>query len=300
MTFSIVIPTKNRPKELLRLFIAIINQTRLPDQVIIVDQSNPKNVIKKTIITKARKVNLELNYLHNEKINGLVQAKHYSISYNQCDYISFFDDDILIEKDYFLFIERAFKSFPGMIGANGVITNMPKKNGFKSFIFKLTHFGIFKDNRPKTIRSLNLDSDNPKNVNVLSGGLSTWKKQVFEKVNFDTKNKFHSYEDIEFSIRVEKIFPGAMFIIPKARLSHHHASLNRQSLLLRTQNDVIEVWMLFKKNKNFNFLGLDFLILILGLFFNSIFLNFRYRNLKFIKNFFSGFILGLNKNIFRK
>ena len=67
MTFSIVIPTKNRPKELVRLFIAIINQTRLPDQVIIVDQSNPKNVIKKIIISKARKVNLELNYLHNEK-----------------------------------------------------------------------------------------------------------------------------------------------------------------------------------------------------------------------------------------
>ena len=69
------------------------------------------------------------------------------------------------------------------------------------------------------------------------------KKQVFEKVSFDTKNKFHSYEDIEFSIRVEKIFPGSMFVIPKARLSHHHASLNRQSLLLRTRHDVIEVWM---------------------------------------------------------
>ena len=299
MTFSIVIPTKNRPKELLRSFTAIINQTRLPDQIIIVDQSNPKNVIKKTLISKARKVNLELNYLHNEKIDGLVQAKDYSISYNQCEYVSFFDDDILIEKDYFFFIERAFKSFPGMIGVNGVITNMPKSSIIKSFVFKLTHFGIFKDNRPKTIRSLNLNSD-PKNVNVLSGGLSTWKKQVFEKVNFDIKNKFHSYEDIEFSIRVEKVFPGAMFIIPKARLSHHHASLNRQSLLLRTQNDVIEVWMLFKKNKNFNFLGLDFVILILGLFFNSIFLNFRYKNLKFIKNFFSGFILCFNNQIFRK
>jgi len=229
-----------------------------------------------------------------------VQAKDYSISYNQCDYVSFFDDDILIEKDYFLFIERAFKSFPEMIGVNGVITNMPKSSIIKSFVFKLTHFGIFKDNRPKIIRSLNLNSDSPKNVNVLSGGLSTWKKQVFEKVNFDTKNKFHSYEDIEFSIRVEKVFPGAMFVIPKARLSHHHAPLNRQSLLLRTQNDVIEVWMLFKKNKNFNFLGLDFVILILGLFFNSIFLNFRYKNLKFIKSFFSGFILGFKKQIIRK
>ena len=54
-----------------------------------------------------------------------------------------------------------------MIGVNGVITNMPKTSIIKSFIFKLTHFGIFKDNRPKTIRSLNLESDNPKNVNVL-------------------------------------------------------------------------------------------------------------------------------------
>ena len=62
--------------------------------------------------------------------------------------------DILIEKDYFLFIERAFKSFPEMIGVNGVITNMPKSSIIKSFVFKLTHFGIFKDNRPKIIRSL--------------------------------------------------------------------------------------------------------------------------------------------------
>ena len=88
MTFSIVIPTKNRPKELLRLFIAIINQTRLPEQVIIVDQSNPKNVIKKQLFLKQKKSTLELNYLHNEKINGLVQAKA-TIQYNIISVIIF-------------------------------------------------------------------------------------------------------------------------------------------------------------------------------------------------------------------
>ena len=39
MTFSVVIPTKNRPTELLSSFNAILNQTRLPDQIIVVDQS---------------------------------------------------------------------------------------------------------------------------------------------------------------------------------------------------------------------------------------------------------------------
>ena len=87
-----------------------------------------------------------------------------------------------------------------------------------------------------------------KRVDALSGGLSTWRKEVFDKVSFDTKNKFHAYEDKEFSIRIERAFPKTNVpIIPQAKLYHYHAAGNRQSLLRRTQNDVVEVWKLFKK-----------------------------------------------------
>ncbi len=297
MTFSIVIPTKNRPKELLNSFKAILKQTRLPDQLIIVDQSIPSNVVEKKILSAADKVNLLVNYIHNQEIDGLVEAKNFGVSLNNCDYISFFDDDILLEKEYFEFIEDALISNPLIIGANGIITNYPKIDYFPKLIFRLTHFGIFKDDRVKKYSNLIFDKKVPERTNVLSGGLSTWKKEVFEKVSFDIENKFHSYEDIEFSIRVEKKFPRRMFIIPKARLTHNHASMNRQSLLLRTEKDVVEIWMLFKKNKNIYFFGLDFFVLMLGLFFKSIVLSLKHKNFDFVRSFLRGFKVGFQKKI---
>ena len=298
MTFSVAIPTKNRPSELLRSFKAILKQTRLPDQIIIVDQSIPRNVLDKKIKAEGKKMNLIINYIHDQAIDGLVEAKAFAISLNRCDYISFFDDDIILEKEYFKMIEESLKSFPEIVGVNGVITNYPEANFFKKLIFQLTHFGIYKDERFKIQTPLLSKRKKSLKINVLSGGLSTWKKEVFENLSFDIKNKFHSYEDVEFSIRVEKTFPGRMFVIPQAKLSHHHASLNRQSVLLRTQNDVIEIWMLFKKNRNFNLLALDFIVLTLGLFIKSIILSIRYGSTHFVRVFFKGFIEGSKKQIF--
>ena len=50
MTCSIIVPTKDRPKELLSLVRSIIKQIRLPDQVIIIDQSSHNNINRTRII----------------------------------------------------------------------------------------------------------------------------------------------------------------------------------------------------------------------------------------------------------
>ena len=244
MTFSFVIPTKNRPIELATVFDAILAQSRLPEQVIIIDQSSPDKVIKDQLAPQAKKANIRLDYIHDESINGLVKAKAASIQYNQCDYISFFDDDIVHQPDYLAEVENALIAHPEMIGLNGVILNTPNEGLLKRFIFRLTHFGLYKDNRQSVIRSLTPKTELPQAVDALSGGLSTWRKEVFDKVSFDTKNNFHAYEDKEFSIRIERTFPKQMFIVPQAKLYHYHAAGNRQSLLRRTQNDVVEVWKL--------------------------------------------------------
>ena len=297
MTFSFVIPTKNRPVELATVFDAILAQSRLPEQVIIIDQSSPDKVIKDQLALLANKVNIRLDYIHDETINGLVQAKAASIQYNQCDYISFFDDDIVHEPNYLAAIEEVIIAHPVMIGFNGVILNAPKEGLLKRLIFRFTHFGLYKDNRQSVIRSLKKATTQPQSVDALSGGLSTWKKEVFEKVSFDTKNKFHAYEDKEFSIRIERAFPKQMFIVPQAKLYHYHAAGNRQSLLRRTHNDVIEVWMLFKKNGNYYWLGLDFFVLIMGLFCNALFLSLRQFNFNFLLQYAKGFNAGRKKQI---
>ena len=297
MTFSFVIPTKNRPIELATVFDAILAQNRLPEQVIIIDQSSKDNVIKEQLAPQAKKENIRLDYIHDESINGLVQAKATSIQYNQCDYISFFDDDIVHEPNYLEAIEESIIARPEMIGLNGVILNAPKEGLLKRIIFRFTHFGLYKDNRQSVIRSLKEGTIQPQRVDTLSGGLSTWKKEVFDNVTFDTKNKFHAYEDKEFSIRIERAFPKQMFIVPQAKLYHYHAAGNRQSLLRRTQNDLVEVWKLFKKSGNYNCLGLDFIVLLFGLLLNALMLSLKHLNINFLIHYLRGFNQGRKSQI---
>lgn len=297
MTFSIVIPTKNRPKELATFFDSLLAQTRLPDQVIIIDQSSIDQVIEKDVTILAKKAAIPLNYIHDENIQGLVMAKAAAIQYNKCDYISFFDDDIVHEPDYLEAIEEALINYPEMIGVNGVIINAPKEGLLRRLIFRLTHFGLYKDNRQSVIRSLTPNTVLPQAVDALSGGLSTWRKEVFETVSFDTKNKFHAYEDKEFSIRIERAFPKQMFIVPSAKLYHYHAAGNRQSLLRRTENDVVEVWKLFKKNGDYNWLGFDLIVLLLGLLINALVLSLTHLNINFLINYLRGFNQGRKSQI---
>ena len=50
------------------------------------------------------------------------------------------------------------------------------------------------------ISSINKKNHQPLLVNTLSGGLSSWRKEVFKKDSFDINNHFHSYEDKELTI----------------------------------------------------------------------------------------------------
>lgn len=296
MTFSIVIPTKDRPKELIKMFISIIQQSRKPNQIIIIDQSRPENTIFKNLKSILKDENIKLNYVHDQKISGLIEAKSVAIKYNKCEYISFFDDDIVLDPEYLKSIEDAFLLDPDMFGVNGFIKNLPKKNFLKSFFFQITHFGLFEDNRYRTLKSIKPGDVHPKPVNILSGGLSTWKKEVFDEVPFDFRNGIHAYEDVEFSIRVKKNFPHPMFIIPNAKLYHFHSTGNRKSLLKKVEGDVFEVLTIFKKNKNYRLLYLDLFALLLGLFLNSLLLSLIKADLIFIYLYMKG----LKKGIIRK
>ena len=299
MTFSVVIPTKNRPTELATVIDSLLVQSRLPDQLIIIDQSSSDKVIREKVTPLAQEKGVALDYIHDETITGLVQAKAASIPYNHCDYISFFDDDIVHEPDYLNVIEQAWVNYPNMIGVNGVILNAPKEGFLRRLLFRFTHFGLFKDNRQQVLRKLKETTQVPQAVDALSGGLSTWKKEVFEQLSFDTKNKFHAYEDKEFSIRVNRLFPNKMFIVPQAKLYHYHAAGNRQSLLRRTENDVVEVWMLFKKNGNWDYLGLDIFVLLCGLLFNTLLRSALHLSLSFLLAYLRGWKIGRNKEIIR-
>ena len=295
MTFSFVIPTKNRLEELKTIFNSILSQTLHPNQVIVIDQSKPSNLDIKYFKEIIAPTNINLLYIHDQSIKGLVNAKSASLKYNECDIISFFDDDIVLRPNYLFEISKAFKNHKLIMGANGIIINRPQINNLNNFIFNFFHIGLFRDNRQSISNETNDSSLLP--VNTLSGGLSSWRKEVFDKVKFDIENNFHAYEDKEFSIRVGRAFPNQMYIVPSAKLYHYHSAGNRQSLLKRTMTDVVEVILLFKKNGDFSYFGFDLLMLLFGLFLNSILLSFKYLNSNFLLNYFKGIKEGVKRKI---
>ena len=300
MNLSVVVPTKNRPNELRNFLNSLWKQDLLPDQLIIIDQSVESNTIRQEVEEKSKQLRININYIHDQNINGLVHAKAVALTYNNCSIISFYDDDIVMEKNCLKEMYHAFLDNPEMTAANGLILNAPMESLFRRIIFRLTHIGIYSDNRREVFYKLvnkSPDQRLPKRLNTLSGGLSFYRKEIFEKVPFDEKNRFHAYEDKEHSIRLELNFPNSMYLIPKARLYHYHAQTNRESELIKVKNDNIEIIKLFKKFKKKSRLGVDLLFILLGLFFYSIFKMLKYRKIKYIFNYFDGINEGLKFKI---
>ena len=296
MNLSVVVPTKNRPLELRNFLSSLWKQKLLPNQLIIIDQSELSKTIKKEVKLKALKLKIELKYVHDKNIKGLVQAKAAAIPYNNCSIISFFDDDIVLEEDCLKKMYQAFVDNPKMTAANGLILNAPKESFFRRFIFGITHFGIYSDNRREVFyQSIKKKGEqlSPKKLNTLSGGFTFYRKEIFEKAPFDEKNKFHAYEDKEHSIRLELHYPNSMYLIPKAKLYHYHAQTNRESDIIKVKNDNIEIIKIFKKYKKQSLFGIDLLFLLLGLFFFSLIKTLKYKKRKYILNYFHGIKEGL-------
>ena len=297
MKLAVVVPTKNRPKELQTFLNSLWEQEFLPDQLIIIDQSEPSKVINHEAKEKALELGIKLDYLHKESINGLVQAKAFAVPYNKCSIISFFDDDIVLEEDCLKEMYQAFIDNPKMTAANGMILNAPKESFFKRFVFEITHFGIYSDNRREVFYQMSDTKESqliPKKLNALSGGLTFYRKQIFEKVPFDEINKFHSYEDKEHSIRLELNYPNSMYLIPKAKLYHYHVLTNRESNIAKVKNDNIEIIKIFKKYKRQSLFGIDLLFLLIGLFFYALTKGLKNKNIKYVLNYFQGIKEGLN------
>lgn len=292
MTFSVVVPTKNRPTELTKLIESIMAQTCLPDQLIIIDQSSKKNIIKTKLKLIANQNGVDIEYIHDQSITGLVEAKSVSIKYNFCDFISFFDDDIVLKSDYFEKIKSTLVQNPSIVGLNGRILNYPKVSSFKRIIFNLTHLGLFKDNRiSNQLKSSNTDS--LIKLSVLSGGLSTWNKNVFQIVQFDINNKFHAYEDQEFSIRVKKYFSKKLYLASDAELYHNHSVVNRTSLVKKYRGDILEVFMIYKKNRDIKNARISLVVILIGLFLNATALSISLKKIGVLKNFFVGLFEGI-------
>lgn len=272
MFITAVIPTKNRKDDLLKAVVSIITQSSLPNELIVVDQSDSNEAHALLLDVLAMSPELTFNYLHDKSVTGLVDAKRAAVARARGDVVCFLEDDIILESDYVQSMRQAFVQYPEMMGCCGVVTNLPKLPTAYTHFFHIFHRGIFHDPRVgihgyvSDVEGMMLPSA------YLSGGTSAYRREVFEKIPFDLANEFFMVEDIDFSVRAAKEFgPERFFINTSAKLAHMVSPINRDKLLPRYQRKSREFICFYKKNRDQKYATFSLIWLLVGLSLEAIY-----------------------------
>ena len=242
-----------RPKPVLQLLQSVARQTVFPDEIIIVDGS--LNSDTATILSQNYFKNLQY-YLVTAEHRGLTKQRNYGIGKvnDGIDIVCFLDDDTVLENEYFEQILKTYTDFPQALGVGGYIYN-ENKFEFIGYDYKPSiqefYFDGWKQrdgSRFVLRKKLGLDSDCPPGyssmyshgrsvgflppsgktyeVEMLMGGVSSFRKKVFATLNFSTYFEGYGlYEDADFTLRVAKI--GNLYLNTAATLYHHHDTAGR-------------------------------------------------------------------------
>lgn len=248
MKFSLIICTYNRPQALLTLLQSVKQQTLYPHEILIIDGS-PDDFTKEMLSQNSFQ---NLNYFKvEEKDRGLTKQRNYGIARvsEASEVVCFLDDDTVLAPTYFEAIIQTYQDYPDALGVGGYITNeVIWQHVGVNYIAKVNEFyydGWKRKDGSRFVwrKKLGLDSDVPPGcspefshgrsvgflppsgkvfpVEQLMGGVSSFRKTVFESFQFSTYFEGYGlYEDADFTLRVSKV--GQLYLNTAAQLEHHH------------------------------------------------------------------------------
>ncbi len=257
MKVSVVIPTYNRKKDLNECLVSILDQLNPPMEVLIIDNARLKeteDAIKK-LKNDFKRVGVEIKYIENKKENSLTVARNIGIDVSGGDIISFLDDDVVLDKNYYKEVQTFFENNEKALGVCGRTKgNLYEKNKLKFFlaqtIGRIFFLGFNEKDKCRVFPSLGVTNSTSKSI-VLSewiSGASSYRKEVFKEYHFDENLKKYSWnEDLDFSYRVYKKYPGTLFFNPKIKYFHKLSESGRtKGKELAFMEEVYNLYLFYK------------------------------------------------------
>lgn len=254
-----VVPTKDRPDDLRKLLVSITKQTVRPNQIVIVDGSNPAidsmlGDFPDLHLTYVRVFPPSLAKQRNAGMAALMDS---------ITVAGYLDDDLELAGDATERMLAFWESASPQVGGSAfTIVNQPLVNPLLGLLSRL-----FLLNSPKQGKLLTsgfttaiTPRDKTLRTDWLYGGAAMWRREVIRRFDYDEWYIGHGYlEDVDYSHRVSLAYE--LYVVAEARCWHwpkpilraNNVSMGRQQVVNRIYfvrklghfSKVALVWALF-------------------------------------------------------
>jgi GT2 family glycosyltransferase len=219
-----------------------------PDEILIIDGST--NHETEMILLENKFKNL--NYFRvSDEHRGLTKQRNFGIEKVGMDIeiVCFLDDDTVLENYYFEELLNTYSIYPEALGVGGSIIDEVKYefvgDNYQPKIDEYFFDGWKRKDSSRFVlrKKMGLDSDCPPGyssmyshgrsvsflppsgkiypVEMIMGGVSSFRKTVFARLQFSTYFEGYGlYEDADFTLRVAKT--GKLYVNTAAKLNHYH------------------------------------------------------------------------------
>lgn len=233
---SVIIPTKNRARDLRAVAGSIFGQTFAPVTLLIVDQSpddeGRRGVENELALAEARRGRgWKLNYILDPTIAGASAARNRAMKIADGDIWLFLDDDVVLEPDFIEQIVAVYREYPGTSGVSGVITNYPRMPLAYRLWSSMFVRGPFRDERQRVYwKADRMRNSPPIRVRHFGAGLMSFRAEVIRNHFFEEQLDQHfrgvsDGEDVAFCENLGRT--TELRITPRARLRHNHSPVGR-------------------------------------------------------------------------
>jgi len=231
-SLAVVIPTLNRPHDLTTAVRTLLEQTKLPEELIIIDQSpgdESEQQVRTLFAEHAKQANqICLRYTRDTGVDSAAMARNVALDQNRCEVVLFLDDDVELEPDFVEELMVGYSEDSEITGISGIITNY-KPGGYAARMWQWLFIrGPFYDERQSLYhRADELRNSGRITVSRFGGGLMSFRANHIGGLRFDSNLRGTSEgEDVDFCLRLPA--NARLEIDPRARLIHKASADTRK------------------------------------------------------------------------
>jgi len=186
VSISVIIPTKDRPGELLETVASLLAQTVSPLEILIVDQSQGEDSWRAVSEGWPSATSVRLRYFREPAIPGATAARNYAMDRAEGEIWLFLDDDVILEPDFIAALLCVYRDYPRADGVSGVITNYRPPSWRFRLWRRIFERGLFRDDRqPIYWRADALRHSPPLPVTRFGSGLMSFRAARVAHHRFD-------------------------------------------------------------------------------------------------------------------